>query len=239
MSFLTDPASITAFAEVDPIKDGESLYLFCSASGVPTPSITIYRNGEEVVGGFPAGSLVYTTTSASAKHDHGTYSCNASSTSRTTGQPFPIASKSIQVIVQGLNAYVVYQSYLTYLCVFLYTDVPDKITKSNRLKYNSVSLTSVNLTWGEPFDGNSPIISYNVSCGICPNTSIMVNGNVTELVVSGLTPGVEYEFKVAAVNKFGRGQDSNTVNAQSATPGMSSSLYGITCIHLLAMYIYV
>ena len=216
---MTDPPSITAFPEVDPIKDGESLNLLCSASGVPTPSITIYRNGEEVVS-FLGGSVKQTITSASAKNDHGTYSCNASSTSRTTGQPFPDASKSIQVIVQGLNAYPVHQSCLAYLCAFLYTDVPDKIAKSNRLRYNPVSLTSVNLTWGEPFDGNSPIISYNVSCGICPMTSIMVNGNVTELMVGGLTPGVEYEFNVAAVNKFGRGPGSNTIMIQSATPGM-------------------
>ena len=223
MSFLTDPPSITAFAEVDPIKDGENLYLVCSASGVPTPSIAIYRNGEEVVS-FLGGSVEQTITSASAKNDHGTYSCNASSTSRATGQPFPIASKSIQVIVQGLNAYLVYQSCLTYLCVLLYTDVPDKIAKSNRLRYNPVSLTSVNLTWGEPFDGNSPITNYTVSCDNCPMTSIVVDSNVTELVVSRLTPGVEYEFKVAAVNKFGRGQDSNTVMAQSATPGMVNKI---------------
>lgn len=121
----------------------------------------------------------------------------------------------------------------------MYTDVPDKIVKSNRLRYNPVSLTSVNLTWGEPFDGNSPITNYTVSCGNCPMTSVVVDSNVTELVVIGLTPGVEYEFKVAAVNKFGRGQDSNTIMAQSATPGMVNKcqVICITCIHVLAMYI--
>ena len=99
--FFTDPPSVT-FEEVDPIKDDGSLYLFCNASGVPTPTITIYRNGKEFAGPFSGGSLGHTITSASAKSDHGTYSCNASSMSRTTGLPFPTASKSIQVIVQGL-----------------------------------------------------------------------------------------------------------------------------------------
>ena len=48
----------------------------------------------------------------------------------------------------------------------------------------------------------------------------MVDGNVTELVIDGLTPGVVYKFSVVAVNKFGEGPDSNTVTAQSATPGI-------------------
>ena len=98
--FFTDPPSVT-FEEVNPIKDGGSLYLFCNASGVPTPTTTIYRNGKEFAGPFH-GALGHTITSASAKNDHGTYSCNASSISSTTGRPFLTASKSIQVIVQGL-----------------------------------------------------------------------------------------------------------------------------------------
>ena len=99
--FFADPPSIT-FEEVDPIEDGSELHLLCSASGIPTPSITIYRNDEKVSGPLPGGSLEYTVTSASAKNNHGTYSCNASSISNITGLPFPTASKSIQVIVQGL-----------------------------------------------------------------------------------------------------------------------------------------
>ena len=75
--------------------------MFCNVSGIPRPSVTIYRNGKEVAGPF-SGSLGHTITSASAKNDHGTYNCNASSISTATGLPFPTASKSIQVIVQGL-----------------------------------------------------------------------------------------------------------------------------------------
>ena len=93
----------------------------------------------------------------------------------------------------------------------LYTGVPDKINKSNKLKYNPVNLTAVNLTWGEPFDGNSPITGYVMSCGNCSTMTFVVDGNVTELVISGLTPGVVYVFNVAAKNKFGKGPDSNTV----------------------------
>ena len=111
------------------------------------------------------------------------------------------------------------------LFVLLYTGVPDKINKLNRLKYNPVSLTAVNLTWGEPFDGNSPITNYTVSCGNCSTTTYVVDGSVTELVISGLTPGVVYAFNVAAKNKFGKGPDSNTVMAQSATPSMLDNLY--------------
>ena len=60
----------------------------------------------------------------------------------------------------------------------------------------------------------------------------MVDGNVTELVISGLTPGVVYTFNVAAVNEFGTGQDSNTVMAQSASPGMLNN-----CMHIYTTYV--
>ena len=115
------------------------------------------------------------------------------------------------------------------MCPVVYTGVPDKIRGQNKLEYNPVSLTAVNLTWGQPFDNNSPIINYIVSCDICPTTSTVLDANVTNLVIDGLTPGVEYKFNVAALNILGAGLDSNTVNALSATPG----------IHICSSFVYI
>ena len=51
----------------------------------------------------------------------------------------------------------------------------------------------------------------------------MVEANVTDIVVRGLTPGVKYEFTIAAVNDIGTGPESNPVMALSATA--SNKLY--------------
>ena len=98
--FVPDPPTITEFAEVDPIRVGENLDLLCTATGVPTPILTIYNDGE-FVASLPGGYLTHTITSASSRDDHGMYNCTAHSTSKATGQPLPVASKTIQVIVEG------------------------------------------------------------------------------------------------------------------------------------------
>jgi len=98
---LTDPPTITEFTELDPIRVGKDLTLSCSADGVPTPTITIYKDDEEILS--LRGSVQHKITSATVK-DHGNYTCNVNSISKTTGKPFPVDSRSIQVIVQGLYA---------------------------------------------------------------------------------------------------------------------------------------
>ena len=99
MYVFTDPPTITKFPEIGPFKVGDPLYVFCSASGVPSPTITLFINDEEAFQG-PL-SVALNVTSATIKNDNGTYKCVANSNSRATGQPFPTASKLIEVIVQG------------------------------------------------------------------------------------------------------------------------------------------
>lgn len=98
---MADPPTITEFPEVDPIRVGEDFDLSCSADGVPTPNITIYKDDTEI-SSFTGRSVQLTITSATARKDHGKYTCIVNSISKTTGQQFPIDSRSIQVIVQGL-----------------------------------------------------------------------------------------------------------------------------------------
>ena len=73
--------------------------MFCSASGIPSPTVQLFINDKEIFQG--SLSVTYNVTSATIKDDHGTYKCVASSENRATGQPFPAASKSIEVLVQG------------------------------------------------------------------------------------------------------------------------------------------
>ena len=114
-----------------------------------------------------------------------------------------------------------------YVFMYLYITGPPERIKRGKIKYNAINLTAINLTWAEPFNSNSPITHYVVSCDKCPTPLSDVYTNVT--VIVGLTPGVEYKLNVAAVNAIGSGQDSVNINAESATPGMN---YKLDCIHI-------
>jgi len=109
--------------------------------------------------------------------------------------------------------------------ILLCTGAPDKIKGPKRLEFNAVNLTAVNLRWTQPFDNNSPITGYILSCKECRTLSNVTVGNVTNVVINGLTPGVGYQFSILAVNDIGKGPDSNPVKIQSATPGINKYLY--------------
>ena len=100
----------------------------------------------------------------------------------------------------------------------LHAGVPEKI-KGSKTRISVLNLTAINLTWGQPFDNNRPITSYIVSCDACRPSTLTVDGNVTSVVVSGLTPGDKYTFTVVAVNSIGNGPMSNSIEAQTATQG--------------------
>ena len=69
-------------------------------------------------------------------------------------------------------------------------------------------------------DGGSPIVGYVVEMKAKLDAKWKVVGKdvkETEFVATGLKPDVEYEFRVAAVNKAGQGQ---------ASPPSKPSKYG-------------
>lgn len=88
---------------------------------------------------------------------------------------------------------------------------------------------SATVTWAPPAsDGGSPITGYSVQpfVGFFPLTPVVFASTATSQVVSGLTNGVQYRFRVAAINAVGTGaasSPSNLVTPMVATPGAPST----------------
>ncbi|XP_065904635.1 receptor-type tyrosine-protein phosphatase S-like isoform X2 [Dysidea avara] len=183
--------TIVEFAEVDPVKVEEPFNLLCSANGVPSPTIVLYKDGDKIQEN-PEGfdQITHSVTSATLK-DNGTYTCNASSNSRAIGEPFSVATKSIEVMVQ---------------------DKPDRVRD---IAISVTNLTAVNITWSKPDDNNSPITHYVVRCRKCRISPVEVKDD-TFVVIDGLMPDYFYEFSVAAVNEISEGRKSDFIKIQIA-----------------------
>lgn len=85
---------------MDPVTVGDTIDIVCSARGVPSPTIVLYKDGVKILENKGFDEIFFSVTSSKLK-DNGTYTCNASSISRAIRGPFPIATKSIEVVVQG------------------------------------------------------------------------------------------------------------------------------------------
>lgn len=104
-----------------------------------------------------------------------------------------------------MNARIGFTSYF----FLLFTDKPGPPTK---LKVADTTKTSVTLSWIKPaYDGGSAITSYTVEKREREEeewTIVSAKGEVrtTEYVVAHLQPGVNYYFRVSAINCAGQGE---------------------------------
>ncbi|XP_064423550.1 protein sidekick-2 [Latimeria chalumnae] len=77
---------------------------------------------------------------------------------------------------------------------------------------SDVEKRAINLTWAEPFDGNSPLIRYilEVSENNAPWSVLLANidPESTAITVGSLIPARSYQFRICAVNDVGKGQFS-------------------------------
>ncbi|TSO37067.1 Protein sidekick-2 [Bagarius yarrelli] len=78
--------------------------------------------------------------------------------------------------------------------------------------YSFSEKRSINLTWAQAFDGNSPLIRYilEVSENNAPWMVLLANiePEATSVLVGGLIPARSYQFRLCAVNDVGKGQFS-------------------------------
>jgi hypothetical protein len=81
--------------------------------------------------------------------------------------------------------------------------------------------TQVSLSWTAPSNGGSPITDYLVEYRTSPagswNTFADGTSTATSAVVTGLTNGTAYDFRVSAVNAIGTGTASSTVTSTPST----------------------
>ena len=93
----------------------------------------------------------------------------------------------------------------------------------------------VNLAWSQPgSNGGSPIANYTIYRGTTPGGEafLVKIGNVLAHVDTGLTNGVTYYYKVAAINSVGEGPNSTEASATPlAVPSEPQNLQATTGNH--------
>ena len=78
----------------------------------------------------------------------------------------------------------------------------------------SVTSTTVTLSWEPPNPPNGSIVGYIIQYN---GKTVQVCSDDTTSEISGLTAGIEYEFKVAAVYKTGPGPFTKVVSLGKLT----------------------
>ncbi len=101
---------------------------------------------------------------------------------------------------------------------------PDAITDLDASEWGNTTTT---LTWSTPGDGGDPITDYTVDYRVSGDIPwINFNDGVstsTSVLVTGLTNGVTYEFRVRAINGIGTAPDSNIASVTVLAPTAPST----------------
>jgi hypothetical protein len=84
------------------------------------------------------------------------------------------------------------------------------------LRINSQQSRSLQLSWSQPFAGNSPIMEYNVQYKMITDNwqsseRITVSGTQTVITIQNLRPAKAYHIRVSAENKLGTSDFSEIV----------------------------
>ncbi|WP_187146512.1 fibronectin type III domain-containing protein [Nitrosopumilus maritimus] len=98
---------------------------------------------------------------------------------------------------------------------------PDRVTG---LTATAISHTQINLSWNEPYDGESPITGYQIERKKASDPweiYIADTGNTnTTYSDQGLDPDTRYRYKVAAINAIDIGRSSTIVTETTLLPGV-------------------
>lgn len=149
----------------------------------------------------------------------------------------PIAGKATTVTITGLNNGIPYGFsviavssegigptskivYATPLSTSTVKGTPNAITTLTATPGDG----QVSLSWVAPQNNGSPITGYNIirqMAGASSFSTFQKSSPVTSAVMTGLTNGITYSFKVVAVNGFGEGPESNTVISTPTKAGQN------------------
>ncbi|KAG8445180.1 hypothetical protein GDO86_010087 [Hymenochirus boettgeri] len=78
--------------------------------------------------------------------------------------------------------------------------------------YNRLTSVRLALSWEEPCNNGSEIISYNIDLG-----DIVISvGNTSTYIIENLQPEASYQIRIQAVNEIGAGPFSHTVNVKTS-----------------------
>ena len=75
----------------------------------------------------------------------------------------------------------------------------------------ALNSTAIQLTWDEPHDNNAPILGYRVEYTrpeFLDGSDVILTVTSEMAVVTGLHPGVTYNFTVVAFNEIGDSRES-------------------------------
>ena len=102
----------------------------------------------------------------------------------------------------------------------------------------ALNSTAIQLNWFEPHDNNAPILGYRVMY----TRPEFLNGGDVELsvlsemaVVTGLHPGVTYNFTVIAFNDIGDSRESTVAMVITEEGGTVIYKRGIICIAMTSI----
>lgn len=217
MPARSSPATVTV-SVVTRGSAGSASYVYASAPGTPTTptaaagvtSATVNWTAPPDNGSPITGYLITPIRDAIVQP---TLSFDASTTSRTlTGLT---AGASYAFRVAAVNAYGTSTASPPSAAVVPYT-LPGAPTITSA----TAGTNAATLTWTAPANGGSPITGYTVTpyVGDVAQTPQAFTGTATTRIVTGLTAGATYTFRVAATNAAGTGPQSTasgsvTVNA--------------------------
>ncbi|MEU7652757.1 fibronectin type III domain-containing protein [Micromonospora taraxaci] len=217
MPARSSPATVTV-SVVTRGSAGSANYVYASAPGTPaTPTAVAGFTSATVTWTAPAsnGSPItsYLITPIRDGVTQPTLTFDASTTSRTlTGLT---AGSSYAFQVAAVNAYGTGAASPASAAVVPYT-----LPAAPTITSATAGTTAARLSWTVPANGGSPITGYTVTpyLGSVAQTPQTFTGTATTQIVTGLTGGATYTFRVAAINAAGTGPQSAASASVTVNP---------------------
>ena len=91
----------------------------------------------------------------------------------------------------------------------IFTDVPEVVPNVMFVWNVNGKVTTITLSWGEPFNNFDPIVNYAVSCSddvTCPPIFTTSDNTTKSHTITNLTTMTNYTFSVVATNSIGSGE---------------------------------